>query len=165
MVNEISVHPPINYDEMFRGLLKRCKYLSDQRDEIDLEVAKLAQLITTIFPLINEQWQGMFQKEFAELQEQSNSLMEAVRLFFSKHREDWYSTSQVLDGLLDIGFDFRHYQSNPKASIATTMKRMVPTFLEAKEDDEGTGVTYRRKATLLDVFDESTSPNNGTELK
>ncbi|HEY6251905.1 MAG TPA: hypothetical protein VI685_18250 [Candidatus Angelobacter sp.] len=144
-----SQPPTIDYYELFASLILRCTNLTLQRDQLDLELSKLRQLIVATYPLLPEDKQRLFQTEVEAMDEENGlGLMEAVKLVFSAHKGQWLTVSTVRDYLEGIGFDFRSYRANPLASIATTLKRLVPSVLETT--NTGSGAVYRRKLTLGD---------------
>ncbi|MGA9156212.1 MAG: hypothetical protein WB249_05430 [Candidatus Sulfotelmatobacter sp.] len=133
---------------MFSDLVKRQNALLQQRNEIGREVMKLRQLIIATFPLLPADKQEMFQAEIEALEEQTGGLLSAIQLVFSAHKGEWLTPAKVRDYLIAMGFDMTQYRANPLASIATTLRRMVPDQLESQT--VGEQVMYRRRITLLD---------------
>jgi hypothetical protein len=144
----MPIQTPIDYFKMFSDLVERCNERTRQRDEADVEIAKIKQLIIATFPLIPEDKQRLFQAEIDAMDEQSAGLLDAIKLVFSTHKGEWLTTSKVHEHLLGNGFDFRHYRANPMASITTTLKRMVPSLLDSM--NSGSGILYKRRLTLGD---------------
>jgi hypothetical protein len=149
----MDTQQPIDYYKIFSTLIKRSADLTRQRDAIDAEITKVRQLIVVTFPLIPEEKQRLFRKEIDEMEEQPTGLLDAIKLVFSAHKGEWLTVSQVRDYLLGMGFDFRHYRTNPLASIGTTLKRMVPTHLESM--NSGSGTLYQRRKTIGDRMVEN----------
>ena len=77
----------------------------------------------------------------------SGGLQDAIKLVFSEHQGEWLTASNVRDCLTQMGFDLRHYQANPLASIGTTLKRMAPAYLESKTSESGPTL-YKRPAIM-----------------
>lgn len=144
----METQKPIDYFKMFSDLVARSNELTRQRDGLDIEIAKIRQLIISTFALLPENKQQMFQKEISDMDEQSAGLMKGVKLVFSTHKGEWLTVSKVYGYLLQMGFDFRHYRANPLTSISTTLRRMVPTYLEMAVSSDGN--VYTRRATLGD---------------
>jgi hypothetical protein len=165
LTSTMAEQSTINYDAMFADLLRRHNALILQRNEIDIEISKLKQLILATAPLLPEHKQKMIQTEIEELEEQSASLLDAIKLVFSARKEEWLTASEVRDYLMEMGIDFRQYKTNPLASIATTLKRMVPTYLESKTSVQ-TGTNYKRRKTIGDRiaegFDRIATPLPGS---
>lgn len=147
----------IDYYEMFSGMVKRLSEILQRRNEIDLEAAKLRQLILATFPLLPEKKQEMYQAEIEQLEEQSTGLLNAIQLVFSTHKGVWLTPADVRDYLGAMGFDLTQYRANPLASIATTLRRMVPGKLESKTLKDGQ-VMYMRRVTLLDRMGQAKAP-------
>lgn len=149
----METQKPIDYYKMFGDLIMRCSDLVQQRDRLEMEIAKLRQLVIATFPLIPESKQKLYQSEIEAMGEESGlGLLEAIKLIFSMHKGEWLTVSRVRDYLEEMGFDFRHYRTNPLASIGTTLKRMVPTTLESR--DSGSGTLYQRRKTIGDRIAE-----------
>lgn len=146
--------PSIDYYKMFSDLVKRHGELSQGRNDIDLEIAKLKQLILATFPLLPAEKQAIFQKEIEELEEQSAGLLNAIKLVFSNRKGEWLSAVSVREHLNTMGFDLTQYRANPLASITTTLKRLVPGHLESQTSGDGQ-VLYKRRLTLLDQLGRS----------
>src|SRR5215831_18974497 len=115
---------------MFSDLVARHDDLTQQRSAIDLEIAKLKQLILATFPLLPEEKQNMFQAEIEMMEEDSGGLQNAIKLVFRTHKGEWLTASQVRDYLTATGFDLTQYRANPLASITTTLRRMVGGKIE-----------------------------------
>jgi hypothetical protein len=144
----MELQASINYFQMFTDLMQRRVALIRQRDEAEIELAKLKQIILGIFPLLPEDQQEIVQQAVAELEAENESLQGAVGLVFSMHKSEWLTASSVREYLIQMGFDFRSYKANPLASIATTLKRMVPIALETTTS--GSGTLYRRRMSFGD---------------
>lgn len=142
----MDFNQPIDYMKMFGELLSRRGQLTQQRDAIDVELVKIRQLILAIFPLLPEEKQKSYQETMQNIEAESSGLQNAIKLVFSEHKGEWLTTSHVRDYLTEMGFDFREYKANPLASIATTLKRMAPSYLQST--DSGSGTLYRREMTL-----------------
>lgn len=143
----MDTQQPIDYYKMFGALIQRCSHLTHQRDELEMELAKLRHLIIATFPLIPEDKQKMFQREIDGMDEESGlGLLEAIKLVFSMHKEEWLTVSKVREYLEEMGFGFSHYRANPLASIGTTLKRMVPTNLESMNSGSGTSTSAERQS-------------------
>jgi hypothetical protein len=164
-MSAMEAQTPIDYYKMFGDLIMRCSDLVQQRDQLEMELAKLRQLIIATFPLLPESKQKLYQSEIDAMDKESGlGLLEAIKLVFSMHKGDWLTVSKVRDYLEEMGFDFRHYRTNPLASIGTTLKRMVPTTLESR--DSGSGTLYQRRKTIgdrmVEGFERMVPPDPGS---
>src|ERR1700741_5174732 len=108
----METQKPIDYYKMFGDLIMRCSDLDQQRDRLEVEIAKLRKLIIATFPLIPESKQKLYQSEIDAMDE-GLGLLEAIKLVFSMHKGEWLTVSKVRDYLEEMGFDFRHYRTNP----------------------------------------------------
>jgi hypothetical protein len=143
----MDTQTPIDYYQLFCTLVDRWAELTQKRDQIDVEVSKVRQLIVATFSLLPQEKQRVFQAEIDAIDEPAG-LMDAIKLVFAGHKGEWLTVSNVRDYLLEMGFDFGHYRANPLASIGTTLKRMAATQLETTTS--GSGSVYRRRKTLGD---------------
>jgi hypothetical protein len=149
LFSDMELQPSTYYYAMFADLVKRHNELTQRRNELEIEVAKLKQLIIATFPLIPEEKQRLFQTEINEMEEQNTGLLNAIKLVFSAHKDEWLTPAQVRDFLILIGFDLTQYKANPLASIVTTLRRMVSNHLKSKTLTDGQ-VLYQRSVTMLE---------------
>src|SRR5260370_41345765 len=92
----------------------------------------------------------------------ATSLADSVRKVFREHPNYGYAVGGIREMLLEAGFDFSSYKSNPLSSISTTLRRMVETGeLETRVDAEGTTLYIprqrerKRRQTLAERVRES----------
>jgi hypothetical protein len=129
---------------MFTELMERRAKLTRQRDEAEVELTKMKQLIQSVFAMLSEDQQKANQQAIDDMEAESGGIQDAIKLVFSKHQGDWLTVSNVRDYLIDIGFDFRRYKANPLASIGTTLKRMADTnYVESKPSGSGAMIYVR----------------------
>jgi hypothetical protein len=139
----MNIQQPIDYSKILAELLSRRGQLIAQRDAAQLELLKVQQLILAIFPLLHDSKQKKgYQQTIERIEAEAYGLQDAIKLVFSAHKGEWLSASNVRDFLIEMGYDLRRYHANPISSISTTLKRMVPDYLEAAET--GSGATFRR---------------------
>lgn len=143
----MDTQTPIDYWKMFTDLMARRAKLISQRDEAEVELAKMKQLIASVFALLTEDQQKANQQAIDDLESESAGLQDAIKLVFSTHAGEWVTVSDVRDHLNDMGFDFRQYKANPLASIGTTLKRLAENGY-FQTTSGGSGTLYRREAPL-----------------
>ncbi len=143
----MGTQTPIDYWKMFADLMERRAKLIRQRDEAEIELAKLKQLIVSVFALLREDQQKANQQAIDDMEAESAGLQDAIKLVFSAHAGEWLTVSDVRDHLNDMGFDFRQYKANPLASIGTTLKRMAVSGYVATTGSIS-GTLYSREAPL-----------------
>jgi hypothetical protein len=137
----------ISYWDMFVELMARRTKLIRQRDEAEVELAKMKQLIQSVFALLSDDQQKANQQAIDDIEAESAGLQDAIKLVFSTHSGLWLTVSDVRNHLNDMGFDFRQYKANPLASIGTTLKRIAETDY-VHTMNSGSGTLYRREAPL-----------------
>lgn len=127
-----------DYKTIIKNTLSRLAEIVRQREELDNEGAKLRQfLMATINMLPDEEREGFAQllDTLARgLQASEEGLKEAC-LRVLRESKQWLTATQVRDRLRTSGFNFDDYQSNPLASISTTLRRMKPEEVETSEAD------------------------------
>jgi hypothetical protein len=151
----MSLQMPIDYFQIFTELNRRRAHLTRQRDEAEIELAKLKQLILSTFSMLSEDQQKANQQAIDDIEADSSGLQDAIKLVFSTHKGEWLTLSNVRDFLSEIGFDFRHYKGNALSSISTTLKRMTAEYLEIK--NSGSGALYCRRLTFGDRIAEGSA--------
>lgn len=143
----MDTQTPIDYWKLFANLMERRATLIRQRDEAEVELAKMKQLITSVFGMLPESQQKANQQAIDDMEAESAGLQDAIKLVFSTHPGEWMTASHVHDHLRNMGFDFRQYKSNPLASIATTLKRVADTGF-VRSTASGSGALYLREGTM-----------------
>ncbi len=63
-------------------------------------------------------------------------LGDAIRDILAKSPKRCFTVTQMRDALIDAGFDFSRYTSNPLSSISTTLKRFKDNEVEMMEINE-----------------------------
>jgi len=146
----------INYWQMFSHLMHRRSELVRQRDEAEVELAKMKQMILSVFALLSEDQQKANQQAIDDVKAESAGIQDAIKTVFSLRSGEWLSASQVREHLADSGFDFRVYKANPLSSIITTLKRLGDTgYLEVKAGAPGMPHTtlYSRNDPVTRITD------------
>jgi hypothetical protein len=146
----MGTQTPIDYWKMFTDLMGRRAKLIQQRDEAEIELAKMKQLITSVFALLQEDQQKANQQAIDDMEAESAGLQDQIKLVFSEHAGEWMTVADVRDYANDMGFDFRQYKANPLASIKTTLKRLADSgyVKTSLPGIDGSGTKYMRDAPL-----------------
>jgi hypothetical protein len=131
-----------HYEEIIKNSLQRFRDLYRQREEIDVELAKLRQFLGATLNMVPEKQRTRWQKEiddaFKRATANVTSLADSVRRLFQDRPDYGFTASTIRGMLLDAGFDFSSYVSNPLSSVSTTLRRMVETGeLDTREGNEG----------------------------
>jgi hypothetical protein len=149
----MDIQKPIDYWVMFKDLMERRAAMIRQRDEAEVELAKMKQLIVSVFALLGEDQQKANQQAIEDMEAESHGLQDAIKLVFSTNRGEWLSVSGVRDQLTETGFDIRRYKANPLASINTTLKRLTDTgYIESKAS-ASSGTLYMRRDPIYKLAD------------
>jgi hypothetical protein len=89
----------------------------------------LILLTKSLLRMVPEDQREELEKRANEILRKSSlerpTLIQAIRAALFSHLGEWMSTTDVRDSLIESGFDFSGYVSNPLASISTTLKRLA----------------------------------------
>jgi hypothetical protein len=119
--------------------------LRDKREEIDVEMAKSRQFIYATHNMLSDEDKAKFAEVFADAKE--TGLTESVRSSLMASGA-WMTVAMVRDNLIETGFDFSRYESNPLASVSSTLKRLSSE--DGIEVADVAGVTaYRYKRRVF----------------
>ena len=119
-------------DAFIEGLslaIERFEMLGEQRKQLELEMAKLRQYMSSTLDLLSEQdreaWESVVDYVIENWDSSvSKTLTYAVKKTLQVHFPDWLTAAKVRDQLADGGFDFSSYKSNELASVSTTLRRL-----------------------------------------
>ena len=133
-----------DYFEVAIGAMKKLDALRAQRETIDAEVVKLEQFVAATANLLSDEHKNLVLQKLELTQELSRvherGLTDAVRVIL-RSTEEWLTTTNIRDRLLNMGFDFSDYSSNPLASVSTVLRRLPSDEVERKSVE---GVTVCR---------------------
>ncbi len=103
----------------------------EERDRLDSDIAKLHQFVRATLRMLPEDQQDAFEQQLDELDIRSKGLTDAIRDALQAAPADARITGHALRArLMESGFDFSKYVSNPLASIYAVAKRFKPTEVE-----------------------------------
>jgi hypothetical protein len=130
------------YEQLIKKSLQRFRDLYEKREEIDVELVKLRQFMYATVNMVPDkekaQWEADIDAAVQKATASAASLADSVRKIYQERPNYGYTVGGVREALLEAGFDFSSYKSNPLSSISTTLRRMVETGeLETRETAEG----------------------------
>ena len=131
-----------HYEDILRDALRRFRDLYEKREQIDVELVKLRQFLYATLNMVPDKDKSELEKQINSAVQQATasaaSLADSVRKIYRVHPNYGYTVGGIREMLLDAGFDFSSYKSNPLSSISTTLRRMVETGeLDTRETAEG----------------------------
>src|ERR1700733_8350544 len=108
----------IDYKEVLDQALARHGVLLAQREDLDVEIAKQSEFIRATLNMLSEEEAREFKDRMdtavKNRQVREASLIESIRLILQKApRGQFLTATQVRDRLVNSGFDFSEYLSNP----------------------------------------------------
>jgi hypothetical protein len=127
-------------DTDFKQLLEE-KFLElgekiQARDALELEIAKLHQFVRATLRMLPEKDQDEFEHYIDDLNVRSMGLTDAIKRALQAAPADaWISGPALRQRLIEAGFDFSQYTSNPLASIYSVAKRFKPSEVQTKMID------------------------------
>jgi len=118
-----------DYERILEDTFRRLGAINEQRQELDLEQARLLQFAKATVHLLPDEAQVRFNQELGKAAYRrfvaTKGLTDAIREILQTDEREWLTTAEVRDRLINTGFDFSGYASNPLASVSTTLKRMA----------------------------------------
>jgi hypothetical protein len=137
-----------DYQEIVAQSLQRFQNLYNQREEIDAELVKLRQFMYATVNMIADKdrakWKAEIDSAAGRMIATSASLADSVRRVFDDHPLYGFTAGSIREMLIEAGFDFSSYTSNPLSSISTTLRRMAETGeLQTREDSEGVSLYFK----------------------
>ena len=148
-----------DYKEILNQAIARYGVLLLHRAEISVQMARQLEFITATMNMLSEEESREFKARMAEAikkgEAKDASLTQSIREVLQKACGKFLTVSQVRDQLVNSGFDFSDYMSNPLASVSTTLRRMKP---EEVETAEIRGVAAFRWIGWLPMSDEALAP-------
>lgn len=136
--------PELDYKQVLEQAFEQLRELTEQRDQVDLEIAKLQHFVRATANMLPDEERVFFQATVEEWARDQLGLTDAIRNVLRTGAK-WLTATEVRDSLLSTGFDFRGYTSNPLASIHAVLKRLKPDEVETTTI-EGVAA-YRWKAS------------------
>lgn len=121
----------VNYRELAEKAHKELRDLVTRRDQIQLEIDKTMRFLRATIGMLPDEERAFFRAELeAVADDYEVGITDAVRSALRSSPRKWNTATDVRDMLLDSGFNFRNYTSNPLASISTILRRMCPNEAE-----------------------------------
>lgn len=128
-----------------------------KREYLDGEIAKKKQYIRTAIKQLPISEQHMFESKLELLTKNLGSLTESVRealrlaRLTCAGRKGFVTATQVRDLVMDSGFNFSNYKSNPLASVHTALTRLKPDEVETGTIGGVMHFRWKGQYTLVDV--------------
>jgi hypothetical protein len=116
-----------NVREELRAAIDQLTSLLDKKERIEVDIAKQRRKVAA--------WQELCAAEDDEempTPPQLESLLDlggltdAVKTVLRGSRKEWLNTTEIMNGLRELGFPLDKYKA-PMASITTTVNRLVPS--------------------------------------
>ena len=130
------------YIEAVKGHLEKFGSLLEKRAQLDAEIEKLRQLIRATLHMLSNKEEEAFRKIFESMRAPQPGLTETIGGILEK-ATDWMTAVEVRDELVESGFSFDAYTSNPLASVHTILKRFVPERVEMRPRGTTGSAEYR----------------------
>jgi hypothetical protein len=142
-----------DYFAMVVAALKEVQTLQEQREAVEAEITKQEQLISALSNFLTDEQKAPVLDKLRINQELQRvrelGLTESVRTVLNATNE-WLTATQVRDKLVDLGFNFSTYTSNPLSSVSTTLRRIRQEEVDFKTNSDGVAIYRWRHASLGD---------------
>lgn len=133
------------YATIFTKHLEKYKDLQERERRVQVEKEGVMEMLKASFGMMSDDERRNFLSTMQEILEQAvkqeMGLTDAIRNLLSSNPKEWFNAPKVRDRMLESGFDFSEYISNPLASVHTVLKRF-------KRDE----VTVRRSAVGIQEY-------------
>ena len=148
-----------DYLRVLEDAIQKLRGLALQQEEIELEANKLEQFIRATMNLLPQDARKKFDEQLAAINTfytlATYSLTGAIRDALQKRYPDWLTVANVRDALVEMGFDFAGYKSNPLAAVSTTLRRLAADKSVEIAQVDGAVNAYRlspgRKRTIKKI--------------
>lgn len=126
---------PTDYRRVLEGTLEQILQIERQQKELAADKDRLLQFAAATLNMLKEQEQAAYREIMEALERRAaTGLTDAIRGVLQTS-DEWLSAVQVRNRLVEDGFDFGGYTSNPLASIHTVLKRLTPNEAESRETE------------------------------
>jgi len=129
------------YEDIFLSHLRKMNGLRVEEARIRTELDKVTEMLRVSFSLMTEEEQSRLLSAFTSVMEtvanQELGLTEAIRTILQSSTNEWFGSVKMKDRLVQAGFDFSGYTSNPLSSVNTVLKRFKRTVVKARKDKLG----------------------------
>ena len=122
----------LDYVKMFSDLAHQHSDLVRQRNKIEVELARLVQLLQSTYNMLTPAQQATLSGEIDSIDMRPPGLKQGVLMAFKASNKEWLTPPDVRDYLESIGFNFGTDSARGLTSVGTTLRRMVPGELETK---------------------------------
>jgi hypothetical protein len=120
-----------DYVQLVKASVLKLGELTRQRDELEAQIAKLNQFISATLNMLPDEERERLQVKIDFIDARNLGLTDAVRKVLQHApRHAWVAGTEIRKTLIEAGFDFSEYTSNPLASIYAVAKRFKPQEVE-----------------------------------
>ena len=125
-----------DYRQLVKDSVSKRGELIRERDELEMQIAKLNQLIRAGLNMLPDDERDNLEKNIELIDGRNIGLTEAVRqALLHAPPGAWIPGTDLRKMLIEAGFDFSEYKSNPLASIYSVAKRFKPQEVETSVID------------------------------
>jgi hypothetical protein len=132
----------IDYEKMFSELVQRHSDLVQQRDKIEVELARLTQLLQSTYHMLSPAQQVKLNAEIDRIDTRPPGLKQGVLMALKSKGREWSTPPEIRDYLESIGVDFGTDTARGLTSVGNTLRRMPPHDLETRTMANGQ-IAYR----------------------
>jgi hypothetical protein len=153
--------PRINYAEVMDQALFDLENLIQERNRMDMEIAKLRETVRVLSTMVKESEEQMHRRSaiLGSASLNTPNLTDSVRAALRGAGEQGMTAIETREKLQSAGFDFSSF-SNPLASVHTTLKRLIGHKEAVYGNDRGGKPVY---VWALPVYGASASLANWIE--
>ena len=129
------------YADIFDREIEKYRKLVSERSRIQAQVAGIRDFLKAALVLMPEperaQCAAKLESMTAQDESRNLNLTAAIQALLESHPDTWYKPTTVRDRLMEAGFNFSEYTSNPLASVHTVLKRFPSTLVKTQKHGKG----------------------------
>jgi len=141
----------IDYEKLFGELVQKHSDLVQQRDKIEVELARLTQLLQATYNMLTLVQRARLHTEIEQFDARPLGLKQGVLMALKARNDEWLTPPEIRDYLESIGFSFGTDSARGLTSVGTTLRRMVPDELETRAVEGGQTAYRIRRGRLRTV--------------
>ena len=153
------------YANIFTEHLTKLKTLLSEQQRINSEIKSVKEMMKASFNMMpddeRQKFSAIVKQAVNTLVTQERGLTEAIRVLLESNRRRWFSAVNVRDKLIESGFDFSTYTSNPLASVHTVLKRLKREEVKTRELLPGNKEYRWIKPSSVPRFEYAPAPTRG----
>jgi hypothetical protein len=140
-----------DYERLLEETLEKMFRLNERMEQEENELLRLKQFAYATGNMVSDEAKVRISEKYldllAKLQGRDSSLTDSIRTALQSVYPKWQTAAKVKALLLERGFDFSSYSSNPLSSISTALRRLKETEQIESHDFDGVAAFRATEST------------------